>query len=106
MCEMWWVLAVRGQTVVRGKIEYGLCRFPITMGWRVLRENNRRLGVLVIAGGVVLLLGLRFWASPVGRRITGRSGITVVEFLGIPLFLLVVSVGIALLLWEPGDRTA
>lgn len=69
-----------------------------------VRRRPRRHGVAIVAIGILLLLVLRFWASPVGRRITGRSDVGVVAFLGIPLFLVLVTVGIAVFLFEPAER--
>lgn len=64
-------------------------------------DRSTTSGIVLIALGVVLLLTLRFWASPLARRITGQEPAGYVEFLGIPLFLVVVGTGIALFLWEP-----
>lgn len=64
--------------------------------------DNKRLGVAVAAVGLVLLLTLRVWASPVAMMVTGRSGVSVVAFLGIPLFLLVIGAGVVVFLW--GDE--
>ena len=64
--------------------------------------DHRRLGAGLAAVGLVLLLTLRVWASPISLVITGRSGVSVVAFLLIPVLLLVVGAGIALFLW--GDR--
>ena len=61
--------------------------------------DNRRLGVAVAVLGLVLLLTLRLWASPVAIIVTGRPRVSVVAFLGIPLFLLVIGAGIAIFLW-------
>lgn len=70
-------------------------------GGTEIRNQSTRYGVLTVAAGVVLLVVLRVWSSPLGRRITGRGGNGLVEFLSIPAFFLVVAVGIALFLWEP-----
>lgn len=67
----------------------------------MIRERNRELGVLTVVAGLVLLLSLRLWTSPITRGITGRSEIGVLEFLLIPAFFLVVGIGILLFLWEP-----
>lgn len=67
----------------------------------MIRERNRELGVLTVVSGLVLLIGLRFWTSPLVRGITGRSEISILEFLLIPAFLLIVVVGVSLFLWEP-----
>lgn len=61
--------------------------------------DHRRLGVGVAIAGLLLLLTLRIWASPITMTITGRPRTGVVAFLGIPLFLLVVGVGIVIFLW-------
>ena len=64
--------------------------------------ESRRLGLGVAVVGFLLLLSLRFWASPITRTITGREGVSVVSFLAIPLFLLVIGVGIVIFIW--GDE--
>ena len=61
--------------------------------------DNRRLGVAVAAVGLVLLLTLRLWASPVAMTITGRPRVAVVTFLAIPAVLLVIGAGIVIFLW-------
>lgn len=61
--------------------------------------DNRRLGLAVGGVGLLLLLTLRFWASPVARTVTGRSDVSVAAFLAIPVVLLVVGAGIAIFLW-------
>lgn len=66
-----------------------------------VRNHSTRYGLLVILGGIVLLLALRLWASPIARTVTGRSEVGLVEFLLIPAFLVVVTVGILLFLWDP-----
>ncbi len=68
-----------------------------------VRNHSTKYGLLTVLAGLALLLGLRLWASPVARRITGRSENGLVEFLLIPVFLIVVAAGVALFLWEP-DR--
>lgn len=70
-------------------------------GRRAIRRHNKKYGILTVAAGLVLLLGLRLWASPLTRRITGRTANGLVEFLMIPVFLAVVGIGILLFLWEP-----
>lgn len=70
----------------------------------MLRERNRELGVVIILGGILLLLALRIWTSPLTREASGGGPPGLTEFLLIPAFLLVVGVGTALFLWEP-DRT-
>lgn len=69
-----------------------------------IREQSTTIGVALIAAGVVLLLSLRFWASPLARRITGQEPPGFIEFVGIPVFFVVVGVGIALFLWEPAHE--
>lgn len=64
--------------------------------------DNRRLGVAVAVVGLLLLLTLRLWASPVAMTVTGRPRVSVVSFLAIPLFLLVIGAGIVVFLW--GDE--
>lgn len=61
--------------------------------------DNRRLGVAVAGIGLILLLTLRAWASPLALTITGRPGVSVVTFLAIPVVLLVVAAGIAIFVW-------
>lgn len=61
--------------------------------------DHRRLGVGIALGGFLLLLTLRVWASPIALVITGRSGVSVVTFLLIPVLLLVVGAGIVVALW-------
>lgn len=61
--------------------------------------DHRRLGVGLAVAGVLLLLTLRIWASPLVVTVMGRSHVGVVAFLGIPLFLLVVAAGIVVFLW-------
>lgn len=67
----------------------------------MLRERNRQLGVATVLLGVLLLLSLRAWTSPLTRDATGSGEPGLVEFLLIPLFLIVVGAGTALFLWEP-----
>ena len=69
------------------------------------RINSSVLGVTLVVVGVVALLTLRFWASPVVGELVGRERVGVVAFLGIPLFLLLVGVGIALFVWGPDATT-
>lgn len=64
--------------------------------------DHRRLGVGVAVVGLVLLMSLRLWASPVALTITGRPSVSLVAFLGIPILLLVVGAGIVIALW--GDQ--
>lgn len=70
----------------------------------MLREHNRRIGLGLALAGFFLLLSLRWWTSPIARRITGRQQIQVTEFLLIPVFFLLVGAGILLFLWEPERR--
>lgn len=70
----------------------------------MLRERNRELGVLTVVLGVVLLLTLRLWTSPIARGIVGRNTGGLLEFLLIPVFLVVVAIGITLFLWEPNSE--
>lgn len=68
-----------------------------------LRDKNRKIGLALTVLGVVLLLTLRWWTSPVLRRITGREEIGAVAFLLILVFFIPIGVGIALMLWEPEE---
>lgn len=68
-----------------------------------IRARPKRYGVGIAALGFVLLVVLRFWASPVGRSITGRNSVSVTAFLGIPVFLALLVAGIWVFLQEP-DR--
>jgi len=70
-------------------------------GRRSVRDNSTRYGVATVLAGLVLLIGLRLWASPLTRQITGRGANGLVEFLMIPVFFAVVGIGILLFLWEP-----
>lgn len=67
-----------------------------------MSDRSMRLGLGVAVVGFFLLLTLRLWASPITRTITGREGVSVVSFLAIPLFLLVIGAGIVIFLW--GDE--
>ena len=67
----------------------------------LLREHNRKLGVVTVLAGLTALLGLRLWTSPMARGILGRDTGGLSEFLLIPAFFVVVGVGTALFLWEP-----
>lgn len=69
-----------------------------------IRENSTKYGVGAIITGLVLLIGLRLWVSPIIRRVSGRGGISMFEFLLIPVFLGLVAIGVLLFLWEP-ERT-
>ncbi|MFB6354089.1 MAG: hypothetical protein ABEJ92_08395 [Halobacteriales archaeon] len=71
----------------------------------MLREQNRRIGAGLVIVGLVLLVSLRWWTSPLVRRITGRGGDFFAEFLLIPVLLAFVGAGILLLLWEPGPAS-
>lgn len=66
-----------------------------------VRARPRRYGVALAVLAFVLLVALRFWTSPVGRSITGREGVGVLAFLGIPVFLGLLAAGIWLALLEP-----
>lgn len=70
----------------------------------MIRERNRELGVISIAFGLISLILLRWWTSPLLRRIAGRTDISVFEFVLIPVFLVPVGIGVILLLWEPEPR--
>lgn len=70
-------------------------------GQRRVQDNSTRYGIATVALGLVLLIGLRLWASPLTRRMTGRASNGLLEFLLIPVFLGVVLVGTLLFLWEP-----
>lgn len=78
---------------------------PATPVTAAIRDNSTRYGIATILSGLALLVGLRLWASPLTREITGRGANGLFEFLLIPAFLLVVTAGILLFLWEP-DRDA
>lgn len=60
-----------------------------------------RLGIVAVIVGVVALLSLRVWASPVADAVTGRTRVSIVAFLAIPLALLLIGVGIVLFVWGP-----
>lgn len=64
-----------------------------------MNVDTRRLGVGIAAVGVVLLLTLRLWASPIAITITGRAHSSTATFLAIPVVLLVVAAGIVIALW-------
>lgn len=64
-------------------------------------STSRTLGLGAIVLGVLSLLVLRLWASPIALAVTGRRTVSVLAFLGIPLFLIFVGVGIALFVWGP-----
>jgi len=70
---------------------------------RYVRRRSTAVGAGLIAAGAVLLLVLRFAASPIARRITGAEPAGFVEFLGIPVFFVVVLLGMGLFLWRPGE---
>lgn len=67
-----------------------------------MNVDHRRLGVGLALAGLLLLLTLRIWASPIASTITGRPRVGVVAFLGIPVLLVVVGAGIVVFLW--GDE--
>lgn len=64
--------------------------------------NHHRLGAGIAIVGLVMLLTLRLWASPVARTITGRARVSLVTFLGIPVILGLIGAGIVIFLW--GER--
>lgn len=64
-----------------------------------MNVDHRRLGVAVAAIGILLLLTLRIWASPLALEITGRSQVSLVAFLAIPVVLAIVGVGVVIFLW-------
>jgi hypothetical protein len=66
-----------------------------------IRHNTKHLGVGLIGAGALLLLVLRFVASPVARRIAGAQPAGLIEFAGIPAFFLLAGAGMILFLWEP-----
>lgn len=66
-----------------------------------LRDRHMVIGVGLLALGVVLLVSLRFLASPVARRITSTEPPGAIDFIGIPVFLLIAGAGLFLFLWEP-----
>jgi ABC-type uncharacterized transport system permease subunit len=69
----------------------------------VLVRRSTLAGVLTMGLGVVLLLVLRFVASPISRAITGSEPAGFEAFLGIPVFFALTAIGLALFLWEPGE---
>jgi len=69
--------------------------------WRDVREHSTRYGVGTVVLGMVCLIALRVWASPIARTAMGRGRNGLLEFLLIPVFLGVVGLGILLFLWEP-----
>lgn len=70
-------------------------------GRTAIRNRSTKYGLVSFTVGVILLIGLRIWTSPIARRITGRSEIGTAEFLLIPVFLAVMGIGVLLFLWEP-----
>lgn len=64
-----------------------------------MKVDNKRLGVVVAAVGLILLLTLRLWASPVAMIVTDRPRVSVIAFLAIPFFLLVIGAGVVIFLW-------
>lgn len=69
----------------------------------VLIRRSTLAGVLTMGLGVVLLLVLRFVASPIARAITGSERAGLEAFLGIPVFFALTAIGLALFLWEPAE---
>lgn len=61
--------------------------------------DHRRLGVGIVVIGLVLLVTLRLWASPIALVITDRPGVSLVTFLVMPLLLVFVGAGIVIALW-------
>ena len=61
--------------------------------------DSRRLGLIVAALGVLFLLALRVWTSPIALAVTGREHASTVTFLAMPVGLLVVGLGIAIAVW-------
>lgn len=57
------------------------------------------LGIGLTVVGILALIGLRLWASPLALAVTGRDGVNLVTFLSMPLVLLVVGAGIVLSIW-------
>ncbi len=70
-------------------------------------QRTSVIGFGAIVGGTALLLLLRMWTSPITRNAMGRESISVVSFMGIPLFLGLVALGIGLLLYgsPTGNQT-
>ena len=66
-----------------------------------VRTAPTRFGIGRVLVGVLSLLTLRFWASPIASRVLGRDSVSVVAFLGIPFFLLLIGAGIVLFVWGP-----
>lgn len=66
-----------------------------------IRDESTRYGVYVIGTGLVLFIALRWWTSPIVRTITDQGTPGMVEFLLIPAFLAVLTVGVVLFVWEP-----
>jgi hypothetical protein len=79
---------------------------PSIPGYRAIRRRSTRYGVGTVVAGLVLLIALRLWASPIAREVTGRGENGLIEFLLIPVFLGVVGFGILLFLWEPDRPSA
>jgi len=72
------------------------------MAWHTkITGQSTKIGVILIILGVLLLLSLRFWASPIARRIIGQNPPGFVDLMGIFVFFIVVGIGIFLFLWEP-----
>lgn len=70
-----------------------------------LKNRSRAIGGGAVVTGVVLLLVLRFWTSPIAIEGTGRTGISPWEFAGIPVLLALIAIGIALFVRRsPGDH--
>lgn len=71
--------------------------------YQSIKNRSTKTGVVFMAGGVILLLALRFLANPLTREITGGPPPGLLAFLGIPVFFALIALGMALFFWEP-DR--
>lgn len=67
-----------------------------------MEYDHRTVGAALAGAGVIAMLTLRFWASPLTSAVLGRDQVGLVPFLGIPLLLLLVGAGIAIAVW--GDE--
>lgn len=72
--------------------------------YQSIKSRSTKTGVVLMAGGVVLLLALRFLANPLARGITGREPAGLLAFLGIPVFLALIALGMALFFMGTGPR--
>lgn len=66
-----------------------------------ISARPQRYGVSLMALSLLGLVGLRIWASPVGRSVTGRETVSLGAFLGIPVGLGLLALGILLFLRDP-----